>query len=94
MLRYKAGRAGGVLIEVDPSRTSQECSSCGSVVAKALSERRHVCACGADLHRDHNAAINILARGIATHGAARGSGDANVGQRSERCPGRTNLLAA
>lgn len=74
MLRYKAARAGGVLIEVDPKRTSQECSSCGTVVAKALSERRHVCACGADLHRDHNAALNILARGLAAHGAARRPG--------------------
>jgi len=48
----------------DPARgTSQECSSCGQVVKKELSERRHLCPCGLDLDRDHNAALNILRRG-------------------------------
>jgi putative transposase len=94
MLRYKAERAGGVMIAVDPKRTSQECSSCGEIVKKALSERRHVCACGANLHRDHNAAINILARGLAAHGAVRGPGDANVGQQSVRRLGTAEPLAA
>jgi len=94
MLRYKAARAGGMLIEVDPRRTSQECSSCGVVVAKALSERRHVCACGANLHRDHNAALNILVRGLAAHGAARRPGEPNVAERRMRALGKTDLLAA
>lgn len=94
MIHYKAERAGGMMVEVDPKRTSQECSSCGAIMVKALSERRHVCACGADLHRDHNAAINILKRGLAAHEAARGLGDANVGDCSMRCPGKTEPLAA
>ena len=94
MLRYKAARAGGVLISVDPRQTSQECSSCGVVVAKALSERRHVCACGADLHRDHNAALNILQRGLAAHEAARRLGEPNVTDCGVRAPGKTDLLAA
>ena len=94
MLRYKAARAGGVLIEVDPKRTSQECNSCGVVVKKALSERRHVCTCGADLHRDHNAAINILERGLAAHGAARRPGEPNVADRRMRASGKTDLQAA
>lgn len=94
MLRYKAEWAGGVLVEVDPRRTSQECSFCGVTVAKALSERRHGCACGAELHRDHNAAINILQRGLVAHRAARGTGDANAGHEPERCLGNTDLLAA
>lgn len=94
MIRYKAERAGGTMIEVDPKGTSQECSFCGAIVLKALSERQHVCACGADMHRDHNGAINILKRGVAAHEAARGLGDANVGDCSMRCPGKTEPLAA
>lgn len=94
MIRYKAERAGGVMIEVDPRRTSQECSSCGVVVAKALSMRRHVCPCGADLHRDHNAAINILKRGQTAHEAARRLGEPNADQQVVRATGKTVLEAA
>ena len=64
MLTYKAARAGGKVVRVDPRNTSQACSSCGTLVRKALSERRHVCTCGVDLQRDHNAALNILGRAI------------------------------
>jgi putative transposase len=50
---------------VEPSGTSQECSGCGKVVEKALSERTHLCPhCGLQLDRDVNAARNILARGL------------------------------
>ncbi|HEX9415056.1 MAG TPA: zinc ribbon domain-containing protein, partial [Ktedonobacterales bacterium] len=36
-------------------------SGCGVLVQKGLSVRWHACAeCGASLHRDHNAALNIL----------------------------------
>lgn len=94
MIRYKAERAGGVMVEVDPRRTSQECSSCGVVVAKALSMRRHVCPCGTDMHRDHNAAINILQRGLAAHEAARRLGEPNVDQQVVRAPEKTVLEAA
>lgn len=94
MLRYKAEWAGGVLVEVNPKRTSQECSSCDELVPKALKERRHVCACGADLHRDHNAAINIMKRGIAAHEAARRLGELNVADCGVRAPGTADLLAA
>jgi len=65
MLTYKAERAGGKVIKVNPRGTSQECSSCGNKVKKELSERIHNCPhCGLSLHRDHNAAINILQRGL------------------------------
>lgn len=94
MLRYKAARAGGVLVEVDPRGSSQECSSCGALVRKDLSQRRHVCSCGANLHRDHNAALVILARGLAAHGAAGVPGDVNVGHGPERRPGRAERRAA
>ena len=59
-LIYKAESAGRKLVFVDPRNTSQRCSGCGATVKKDLSVRRHVCECGLDLDRDHNAAINIL----------------------------------
>ena len=63
MLRYKAEWAGARLIEVDPRNTSQECSSCGTIVSKGLADRRHDCPnCGLSIDRDLNAARNILNR--------------------------------
>jgi putative transposase len=59
----KAEEAGRTLIKVNPQFTSQVCSQCGQVKKKDLSERWHSCECGAELDRDVNAAINILARG-------------------------------
>ncbi|MCY7273845.1 MAG: transposase [Phormidesmis sp. CAN_BIN44] len=59
---------GRVTIAVNPQYTSQECSRCGEVVKKALSTRTHVCSCGCVLDRDHNAARNILSRGLGTVG--------------------------
>ena len=62
---YKAERRGGRVILVEPRGTSQECSGCGKVVEKALSERVHTCpCCGLELDRDVNAARNLLARGL------------------------------
>ena len=94
MIRYKAERAGGVMIKVDPGYTSQMCNACGVIVAKPLSERKHVCPCGTDIHRDHNAAINILQRGLAVHEAARRLGEPNVDHQVVRAPGKTVLEAA
>lgn len=62
----KAEEAGRTLLRVDPKYTSQICSQCGTVRKKDLSERWHSCECGAELDRDVNAAINILARGKKT----------------------------
>jgi putative transposase len=59
---------GRITIAVNPQYTSQECSSCGEVVKKALSTRTHTCSCGCVLDRDHNAARNILSRGLGTVG--------------------------
>ena len=64
-LIYKAESAGRELVFVDPRNTSQRCSGCGATVKKGLAVRRHVCACGLDLDRDHNAAINILQKALA-----------------------------
>ena len=62
---YKAEWAGKCVLFVDPRYTSQQCSGCGAVKRKALSERWHSCDCGCSLSRDHNAAINILRAGSA-----------------------------
>lgn len=62
MLSYKAESAGRVLVKVDPRGTSQTCI-CGARVAKALSERWHLCsACGLSAGRDHVSAQLILQR--------------------------------
>jgi putative transposase len=63
MCTSKAAEAGRTLVKVNPQFTSQVCSGCGQVREKDLSERWHSCDCGAELDRDVNAAINILARG-------------------------------
>ena len=60
---YKAANAGRTVLFVNPNSTSQVCSRCGQVRKKDLSERWHSCECGAELDRDHNAALNILALG-------------------------------
>lgn len=62
-LMSKAESAGKWAIPVDPKGTSQRCSGCGETVLKGIADRRHVCRCGVDLDRDHNAALNILALG-------------------------------
>jgi putative transposase len=62
---YKAAGAGRTVALVNPRGTTQMCSGCGSVVPKDLSVRLHDCPdCGLKLNRDHNAALNILARGL------------------------------
>lgn len=63
MCSCKAGEAGRTLLKVNPQFTSQVCSQCGQVRKKDLSQRWHSCNCGAELDRDVNAAIAILARG-------------------------------
>ena len=62
ILRWKAEEAvTRQIIEVPAKDTSQLCSQCGNRVAKDLSVRIHSCPfCGLSIHRDHNAALNIL----------------------------------
>lgn len=69
-LSYKAEKAGRYAIPVNPRGTSIKCSACGADVRKTLADRRHICECGANLDRDHNAAINILALGNSAAGLA------------------------
>lgn len=65
ILSNKAENAGLLVIAVNASGTSQDCSSCGVKVSKKLHERWHNCLnCGCSLDRDHNAAINIKNRAV------------------------------
>lgn len=65
MTTVKAEEAGRRVILVDPRNTSKMCSSCGTLAQKQLSDRTHTCpACGLVMGRDHNAALNILHRGL------------------------------
>jgi putative transposase len=64
ILIAQAAYAGRRVVAVPPAYTSQACSGCGVIVAKGLSVRWHTCPdCGTSLHRDHNAALNILRLG-------------------------------
>jgi putative transposase len=61
------------VVAIPPQYTSQDCSGvlpdgspCPARVRKSLSMRTHICSrCGLILDRDENAALNILARGLA-----------------------------
>jgi len=62
---YYAKLHGIVCVAVPPHFTSQDCSNCGKRVQKALSTRTHNCPhCHTVLDRDHNAAKNILGKGL------------------------------
>jgi putative transposase len=81
------------VIAVAPHFTSQECSACGALVKKSLSVRTHICtSCGVVLDRDHNAALNILAKTLACtlgHRETSGSPENASGQTaSTRTPKR------
>ncbi|NEP54935.1 MAG: transposase, partial [Moorea sp. SIO3C2] len=67
-LEHFGKKFGRVTVAVNPAYTSQNCSKCGELVKKSLSTRTHICECGCELDRDHNAAINILKRALGTVG--------------------------
>src|SRR5260221_7921835 len=70
ILSFKAVCAGRSVVAVPPADTSQIGSGCGVLVAKGVSIRWHTCPdCGASLHRDHHAALNIERAGLALRGA-------------------------
>jgi putative transposase len=64
MIRYKAVSAGGRVIAEDPRNTSNDCSECGGCEPGARRQERYRCSCAAELDADHNAARNVLARGL------------------------------
>jgi putative transposase len=64
-LQYFARIHNVVCIAVPPYSTTVDCSNCGNQVKKTLSTRTHQCSkCGLVLDRDHNAAKNILGKGL------------------------------
>jgi len=63
-LKYKAEEAGSLVILVNPRNTTKECSKCGKLTDKDLSQRVHSCSCGHTEDRDFNASKNILAMGL------------------------------
>nr|WP_308189177.1 transposase [Nostoc mirabile] len=67
-LEYFGNIYGKVTVAVPPQYTTVDCSSCGRQVKKTLSTRTHKCVCGAQLCRDENAALNILAKSLRTVG--------------------------
>lgn len=68
-LEYFGKVFGVVTVAVPPQYTSQDCSKCGEVVKKSLSQRTHRCPhCGHVQDRDWNAAINILELALRTVG--------------------------
>ena len=63
-LQYLGNVYGKTVVAVAPQYTSQDCSGCGATIKKSLSVRTHICNCGTVLDRDHNAALNILAKAL------------------------------
>jgi len=64
-LQWKCKVTDKRLILVHPNGTSQFCAVCGREVPKSLSETEHSCPyCGFTVHRDVNAALNILKLGL------------------------------
>jgi len=64
VLTYKAARAGGVLVAVNPQNTSRQCAKCGYTDPEnRRSQADFVCVqCGHQANADVNAAKNILDR--------------------------------
>ena len=80
-LTWKANKFGKHLVVINRfAPTSKVCNECGQIHQFELDVRWLSCDCGAEVHRDLNAAINIRNIGISTAGMAGSyaSGDAKV----------------
>lgn len=65
VLTWKANKSGKHTVIISRwAPTSKICHECGQVHKMDLSIRWLSCDCGAEIHRDHNAAKNILAAGL------------------------------
>ena len=96
-LEYFGKVFGVATVAVPPHYTSANCSNCGEVIKKSLSQRTHRCHhCGFVLDRDWNAAINILELALRTvghTGTLNVSGDIDlcIGGETPQCkPSRRN----
>jgi putative transposase len=90
-LEYLGKVYGKTVIAVAPQYTSQDCSNCGNLVKKTLSTRTHICGCGTILDRDHNAAKNILIKGLKQAGISLNSN--TVGHTEINAWGQTDLYS-
>jgi putative transposase len=95
MLEYKADWYGRTVVAIDrwyPS--SKLCSGCGALRdSLPLSNREWACRCGAVHDRDVNAALNILAAGLADSNACGGTARPDSRKRERRVPVKQETLA-
>ena len=90
-LEYFGKVFGVATVAVPPHYTSQNCSNCGKVIKKSLSQRTHRCHhCGFVLARDWNAAINILELALRTVGH---TGTLNASGDIDLCLGEETTLS-
>ena len=77
-LSYKLAWLGGSLVAIPPQYTSQTCSRCGCVDRQnRQTQAKFKCtACGFEFNADHNAALNILAAGLAVTACGAGKAQA------------------
>lgn len=71
MVQRESARRGWAFVDTDEYQTSKTCSACGSDSLKPHGLRHRECRdCGARLHRDTNAAVNIAVAAVyqAEHG--------------------------
>ena len=82
-LSYKLAWLGGSLVAIPPQYTSQTCSRCGCVDRQnRQTQAKFKCtACGFEINADHNAALNILAAGLAV--TACGAGKAHAPAKNQ-----------
>lgn len=64
LLTYKAARAGGSVIRVNPRNTSNECHRCHGITPSRIGDLFRCRRCGLEMDRDHNAALTIEYRGV------------------------------
>jgi putative transposase len=63
-LEYKLAEKGGTVVYADPAGTSSTCSACGAEGLRTSPGVFRCPGCGAKMHADVNAAINIAAKGL------------------------------
>ncbi len=74
-VEYNCKREGPHFVELEPAGTTTECASCGVETDNPLCVRDHSWpACGFEMDRDANAAINILSRGFEQRGVGHSGG--------------------
>lgn len=71
LLTYKAARAGGSVIRVNPRNTSNECSRCHAITPSKIGDLFQCHECDLKMDRDHNAALVIKYRGVVAPQAAK-----------------------